>query len=68
MYSLLQMLGDDKTIGPRDLSDCGRASRYWTSEGWRENTPKLHECDELRNMKAFNDKLLSGLADHQPLV
>jgi hypothetical protein len=65
---LLQRLRDDKTIGPRDLKDCPRASRFWTSEGWRENVPKEHECVELRNQKAFEDRLQAGLAAHPPLV
>ena len=65
---MLQRLRDDKTIGPRDLADCGRASRFWTVDGWRENVSKLRECDELRNQKAFEDKLRDGLADHQPTL
>jgi len=48
--------------------DDANTHRYWTTEGWREHRSKLQECDELRNMANFEDKLVAGLADHAPEV
>lgn len=61
---LLRLYGDDDTIGPRDLSNCGKAARYWTSDGWRENEARLNECEKLRDQAHFEDRLVSGLGDH----
>ena len=71
MFALLfvqRLYGDDNTIGPRDLTNCTKAAQFWTSDGWRENTSRLGECNELRDQVNFEERLVSGLRDHAPEV
>jgi len=67
MFSVVQRMVSlermDNTIGPRDLDDCKKATRVWTSEGWVKNPAKLAECNSLRDQRDFNHSLEQGLAE-----
>ena len=44
----------DNTLGPRDLRNCRKSTRIWTSKGWVVDQSNLAECKNLRARRDFD--------------
>ena len=53
MFSVLYRAMDN-TLGPRDLRNCRKSTRIWTSEGWVVDKTNLAECKKLRARRDFD--------------
>jgi hypothetical protein len=51
----------DNTLGPRDLRNCRKSTRIWTSEGWVVDRTNLSECKQLDSRRTFDLTIDQGL-------